>query len=408
MMQLSTQQAEAADAVQTWLSGGPENVVDPVFRLFGFAGSGKTTIARELSRDGGRVRFAAFTGKAASVLREKGCHGATTIHKLIYLPQDKSGRRLRDLQAEDQRERAKGTPSQAVLGRLERSIKMEKQNLKRPSFALNPDSELSDQVDLLVVDEVSMVGQKMAEDLLSFQVPILVLGDPAQLPPVGDAGYFINADPDFMLTEIHRQAAGNPIIGLATQIRKGGGIPYTTKLAGRVRVVRKGFLGIEDVVQFDQIIVGKNATRHGINAQVREFQGREPNVPELGDKLVCLRNNHELSLLNGSQWEVLAVRKNDWDRYELDLEDADGGRKLLDVDCFPHYFERRPDEIPHFDMREADHFDFGYAITCHKAQGSEWDSVLVIDESHVFRADAKRWLYTAVTRASEHLTVVRR
>ncbi len=405
-MQLSTQQAAAADAVQEWLSGVAPGL-GGVFRLFGFAGSGKTTIARELSRDGGRVRFASFTGKAASVLREKGCHGATTIHKLIYLPQDKSGHRLRLLETELRREKA-GTNDPGAVKKLDRSIHMERQNLKRPSFALNPDSELSDEVDLLVIDEVSMVGQKMAEDLLSFQVPILVLGDPAQLPPVGDAGYFINADPDFMLTEIHRQAAGNPIIGLATQIRKGGGIPYTDVAGSAVRVIKKGVLSIEEVASFDQVIVGKNATRHGINAQVREFQGREPNVPEPGDKIICLRNNHELSLLNGSQWEVLAVRKNYWDRYELDLEDADGGRKLLDVDCFPHYFERRSDEIPHYDMRQADHFDFGYAITCHKSQGSEWDSVLVIDESCVFRADAKKWLYTAVTRASKSLTVVRR
>lgn len=404
-MQLSSQQSQAADAVQEWLSRVAPGMAG-VFRLFGYAGSGKTTIARELSRDAGAVRFASFTGKAASVLREKGCHGATTIHKLIYLPQDKSGRRLRQLKTELARENEKTPPSATRVGKLERSIKMEQQNLKRPAFALNPDSELQE-ADLLVVDEVSMVGQKMAEDLLSFGVPILVLGDPAQLPPVGDQGYFIDAEPDFMLTEIHRQAEGNPIIGLATQIRMGGGIPFAD-CNSAVRVIKKGILSIEDVAAFDQVIVGKNATRHGINAQVREFQGREPHVPEVGDRLICLKNNHELSLLNGSQWEVLGIRKNDWGRYELDLEDADGGRKLLDVDCFPHYFERRGDEIPHYDMREADHFDFGYAITCHKAQGSEYDNVLVIDESYVFRGDAQKWQYTAVTRASKRLTVVRR
>lgn len=404
-MQLSNQQADAASSVREWLSTVAPGMAG-VYRLFGYAGSGKTTIARELSRDAGRVHFASFTGKAASVLREKGCHGATTIHKLIYLPQDKSGHRLRKLQTELARENEKDRPSATVLGRLERAIKMEKANLKRPAFSLNPDSVL-EEADLLVVDEVSMVGTKMAEDLMSFGVPILVLGDPAQLPPVGDAGYFIDADPDFMLTEIHRQAEGNPIIGLATQIRQGGGIPYTDT-GNAVRVIRKGVLSIEDVASFDQVIVGTNRARHGINAQIREHLGRTPNVPEVGDKLICLKNNHELQLLNGSQWMVLGVRKNDWGRYELDLEEADSGRKLLDVDCFPQYFERRGDEIPHYDMREADHFDFGYAITCHKAQGSEWDSVLVIDESHVFRADARKWQYTAVTRASKSLTVVRR
>ena len=135
-------------------------------------------------------------------------------------------------------------------------------------------------------------------------------------------------------------------------------------------------------------------------------------LPVMGDKLVCLRNNHELNLLNGTQWKVLSVRKNNHERYELDLEEVDGGRTLMDVDVFPHYFERRADEMSHHDWREADHFDFGMAITCHKSQGSEWPRVLVIDESAAFRRDGaefqRRWRYTAITRASESLTVVTR
>lgn len=403
-MDLSNEQLAAADAVRAWLDGRLP-VAGTVFRLFGYAGTGKTTIARELSRTAGRVKFASFTGKAASVLQSKGCHNATTIHKLIYVPQDKSGHRLRHLQQELAREES-GQARVRELQRIKKSIDMERANLKRPHFALNPDGPLSEDVDLLVIDEVSMVGRKMAEDLMSFEVPILVLGDPAQLPPVGDTGFFINAKPNFTLTEIHRQAADNPIISLATRIRQGR--PFgVDDSEGAVRIVKKGTLTIDDIVDFDQVIVGTNRRRVGINAQVRERLGHPANEVVPGDKLICLRNNHELGLLNGSQWQVLSVRENVWGRLELDIEDIDGGRKIMDVDAFPHYFEGRGDEIPHFDMREADHFDFGYAITCHKAQGSEWPRVCVIDEGHVFRGDEKKWRYTAVTRASESLTVVK-
>src|SRR5690606_12740333 len=141
-----------------------------VFRLFGWAGTGKSTLAVHLAKGVGKVVFAAFTGKAALVMRKRGCVGASTIHSLIYvLVEEKGG---------------------------------------EPKFVLNHDSDIVD-ADLVVIDEVSMVGAELAKDLLSFGKKVLVLGDPFQLPPVKDAGFFTNIDPDIMLTEIHRQAADN-------------------------------------------------------------------------------------------------------------------------------------------------------------------------------------------------------
>lgn len=180
-MSWSPQQELAIRSVRSWLK-------DPsgkqVFRLFGYAGTGKTTLAQELAKSvRGRVLYATFTGKASLVLQSKGCEDASTIHSLIYKAEvdDRTG---------------------------------------EADFILNDNSNLRG-AGLLIVDEVSMVGEELANDLLSFNTRILVLGDPAQLPPVKDEGFFINASPDVMLTEVHRQAAENPIIRMSMDIREG-------------------------------------------------------------------------------------------------------------------------------------------------------------------------------------------
>ena len=82
-MELSPQQDEALKAVARWLKAGKPQI----FRLFGYAGTGKTTLARYFAEHvDGQVQFAAFTGKAAQVLRSKGAVNARTIHSLIYRP----------------------------------------------------------------------------------------------------------------------------------------------------------------------------------------------------------------------------------------------------------------------------------------------------------------------------------
>lgn len=386
-MKWSPQQDRALKAVDDWLSNG-----DQVFRLFGYAGTGKTTLARHLASGAGNVRFAAYTGKAAHVLHQNGCHGASTLHSLVYTPRDKSTAKLRAFQVE-----LAGQSDSDMRDKLERKIRDEVKRLKNPSFTLNEDSPLR-RTDLLVVDECSMVDARVGNDLLSFGCKVLVLGDPAQLPPVRGGGYFTDCQPDIMLTEIHRQAAGNPIIDLATRVREGQNLTLGTY--GESRVVSR--IHTHYALDADQIIVGRNKTRHQTNKRMRELLGYGGIAPNVGERLVCLRNNHELGLMNGSIWEVEKVYSPHDDLISMSISPE------YDCQCQEVLVHRAPfegQEVDWHTRREAEEFCSGYALTCHKAQGSQWDHVLVIDESDSFRSSKRRWLYTAITRAADSVVI---
>jgi exodeoxyribonuclease V len=343
----------------------------PILRVFGFAGTGKTTLARHLA-DGadGPTCWCAFTGKAALMMQRSGCHGATTIHGLIY------------------------------------QVKEGKNGATR--FILDKASPAATAA-LIGVDECSMVDEELSLDLLSFNRPILVLGDPAQLPPVKGAGYFINAAPDVMLTEIHRQARDNPIIHMATTIREGGRLELGTY--GESRVIERGILSPEEVKAADQILVGKNATRSAYNRRMRSIYGFDHQFPMKGERLVCLRNDKSLGIYNGGLFTVDSgllppePDKPDCIRFEVKSEDFKR-KAALPVTVRREFFTGAAEDIPWQELRGTQQFDFGYALTVHKAQGSQWDSVIVYDESGVFRDDARKWAYTAITRAAQKVTVV--
>src|SRR3979490_2110350 len=258
-------QDSALKAVADWLKAKPgRNGTPPIFRLFGYAGTGKTTLARHIA-DGvdGEVKFAAFTGKAALVMRNKGCDNASTIHSLIY------------------RARESG--------------------VEQPSFELWDDAPAS-KAKLIVIDECSMVDAELGRDLMSFDCPLLVLGDPAQLPPIQGGGFFTDAKPDAMLTEVHRQAQDNPIVRLSMDIRAGK--PLAQGQYGETQVVRGGERDPKRVIGADQVLVGRNVTRRAYNMRLRERRGLKGVLPIAGDKLVCLRNNRQKGLFNGGLWVV--------------------------------------------------------------------------------------------------------
>ena len=355
--------------VANWLAKKPANMRGPsqIFRLFGYAGTGKTTLARHIAEGvEGDVRFAAFTGKAALVMKSRGCTDATTIHSLIY------------------RARDNGT--------------------EVPSFELWDDAPAS-KASLIIIDECSMVDEELGRDLLSFGAPVLVLGDPAQLPPVQGAGFFTEAEPDVMLTEVHRQAQDNPIIRLSMDVREGRELEMG--IYGQSSVVARADLDPASVIDADQVLVGRNVTRRTYNKRLRERHGIEDPLPVAGDKLVCLRNNRKKGLFNGGLWSVKqrAISKSGIVTMRL-LADDDAGAKPVKVSVRAECFSGGVEDLPWQTRRKYDEFDFGYVLTVHKSQGSQWDDVVLFDESFAFPEHRARWLYTGITRAAKKITIV--
>jgi exodeoxyribonuclease-5 len=375
-MEWSPQQAAALDAAAKWARDrrGPQ-----IFRMFGYAGSGKTTLARHMA-DGidGSVVYGAFTGKASMVLRSKGCDGASTIHSLIYKP-------------------------------------VQDENSGIVTYHMNPDSPVATAA-LVIIDEVSMVGEELARDLLSYGTKVLVLGDPAQLPPVKGEGFFINAEPDVMLTEVHRQAAESPIIRMSMDVREGRGLKPGRY--GECRVVARSEVDRDElrasVEAADQVLCGMNKTRQAYNTRIREIRGfrgsREPWHPAVGDRLVCLRNNRNKGLLNGGLWDVVKTRVTPWrkhPRFEMEVKSVDEpGMAHVEVVVPAEFFLGLEKDMDWRELKEVDHFTFGGCLTVHKSQGSQWQDVLLFDESGIFREDADKHRYTGITRAADRLTVV--
>jgi len=370
-MSWSPQQDRAIADVRAWLK-------DPhgkqVFRLFGYAGTGKTTLAKELARSvRGEVLFATFTGKASLVLRQKGCEGASTIHSLIY--------------------------------------KVEvNERTGEATFILNADSDLSSAA-LLIVDEVSMVGEELARDLLTFRKRILVLGDPAQLPPVKDEGFFINAAPDVMLTEVHRQARDNPIIRMSMDIREGNRLQAGTY--GDSLVTARADIGHDKlrelVLGADQLLCGLNRTRISYNRRIRALKGLTGSAeewhPTVGDRLICLKNKRDKAIFNGGMWQANKVGDK-FGCLSIEATSLDEERDPLTLEVAEEFFVGTESKIEWRERRKYDEFTFGWAITCHKSQGSQWDDVIIFDESGAFREARANWLYTAITRAAQKVTVI--
>ncbi|WP_336276554.1 ATP-dependent DNA helicase [Bartonella sp. CB178] len=373
-MQFSPEQDNALRAVSEWLKGGRS----PIFRLFGYAGTGKTTLARYFADTvDGSVQFAAFTGKAAQVLRSKGASNACTIHSLIY------------------HHRGDEEISDEVTGK--KSV--------TPTFTLNRRS-LAAQAKLIIIDECSMVDEQLARDLMSFGTPILVLGDPGQLPPISGGGFFSNGAPDFLLSEIHRQARDNPIIRLAMDVREGRGISYGHY--GTANVIPRKEVNQQLVLDANQLLVGINRTRHLYNRRLRELKGFTADYPQAGDKLVCLRNDPAKSVLNGSLWKVLTSQKQTVKPgINLLVKPEESDRGVVKIKLLKAVFENPDNDVSWQLRKRYDDFDYGYALTVHKAQGSQWDNVVLFDESFAFRDMHARWLYTGITRAAERLTIVR-
>lgn len=356
-MNLSPQQQEAATQIEAFIK-------DPSRRRFvlaGYAGAGKTTLASVIAEnmDRKKVCFGAYTGKAANVLREKGCPNANTIHSILYK-------------------------------RVDDDVNDE------PRFVLNHDSDYEG-AKLVIIDEYSMLPEEMINDIEHVADKVLYTGDPFQLPPVNGE---CSLKPDFFLTEIHRQALENPIIRFSKEIREGKALAFSS--LPEFHYDHKSKIDPETYEEADQVIVGLNKTRVAFNSRFREKLGLAGiKYPVTNDKLICLRNNHARGIFNG----MIAYATADADiispqTLRLDIEDFE------DLKVWDGNF--RGEERQHVMFKDLDRFDYGYAITAHKSQGSEWDHVLVYEQP--IGKDAvgrRRWLYTAITRAKKKVTLVK-
>lgn len=376
----SAEQHRAIREIIDWYRHGGQE-----FYLAGYAGVGKSTVAAMAIEELGavcgvrRVLTAAYTGKAASVLRKKGIESAQTIHSLIYT---------------------------AVVD----------EDTGELHFVISEESPAAN-ADLIVLDECSMVDQAMADDLRSFGAKILVMGDPGQLPPISGQGAFTNREPDVFLREIHRQAADSPIIELATLARQGRPLPAGYAKNGvqvlpltketQPLVYREG----------TQPICGLNRVRYVYNLRIRTRRGFGGELPQPGERVICCRNNREEGLFNGSTGTMLSAgREHPSLRGAvcLDVKLDDLSRPSVGLDVDPYLIRR------HFSAAVVkklplprgtpwlNEFDFGHVLTAHKAQGSSWDDVTVIDDSAAFRDTRSNWLYTSITRAERSLTVLLR
>jgi exodeoxyribonuclease-5 len=378
---LFSEQQTALDKILEWYNSCKDT--GSQFRLGGYAGTGKTTLIKAIiqaieSQDND-VIVCAFTGKAVSVLRKKGLQEAETLHHTMY------------------------------------EVDVSK---KEPVFHLLD----SIPADLVIVDEASMISKELYNDLMSFEIPVLWVGDPGQLEPVGDDIELMKSA-DFILNEIHRQETDSQILTFATDIRLTPVDPWEWRFKHPKQPeleVQKyyGYRQSKLLSAYDAVICGFNKTRVGLNRCIRTDLGRtEFLVP--GDKVVCLKNSVKTGIFNGQVLEIVEVGDPQFQGKVLPVKLKDSLDRITKSRCWIPQFGAEKTLSP-YDLKQAiklvgvpydttiDLLDYGYVLTCHKSQGSEWDSVAVVEEIWHEKWNAKRWRYTAITRAAKKLLYLAR
>ncbi len=400
---ITAEQLEAQNRIVDWFKRSTRQT----FVLTGFAGTGKTELLRhtvcdrlELEPDKSAA-FVTPTGKAATVLIKKGIP-ACTVHRLIY---------------------------QLIPEKREIEINGRKVTVEKLTFRRR--ESIDKNIKLIVLDEASMVSDEVLFDVLNFGVKVLLCGDDCQLPPVEGFNSYLQV-PDFSLKKIVRQSEDNPIIALSAMAREGKPIPFGNYGNRAFVIDRRRFLGEKRkklLVRADQIICGLNKTRARINDEMRAIYGFS-GLPKDGEKLICTQNNWEqyidgemkFNLVNGiigtaiepffdeehfmgfMQFKPEFLYEKCPEALPFDLGVfMDGQYRYKHGD----YFETFDEEGNPVSVFTLNRFEYGYCISCHKAQGSEFDSAIIFDESYAFKSDRNRWLYTAITRAREKLILVR-
>lgn len=384
MVKPTPQQQQVLSIILDWLGGKKY----PYLTIGGYAGTGKTTLIGLLRdklskiKEIKKIAYCAYTGKATMVMREtlkahtaiKDGDWVSTIHSLIYsaITDENTGE---------------------ILG-WER-----KKNIT---------------ADLIIVDEASMIDASIWKDLLSYDLPILAIGDHGQLPPISGS-FSLMEKPHIRLETILRQAAENPIIKLSMIARTEGKIPIGTFSSDVKKLDKQDPYTQETILDlfnsFDtnmMILVGYNRTRVAINKELRNIREKYEESPQPGDRVICLKNNHRTGLYNGMLGTVIEITPNQKNKstyqasIKLDFQD-----QLYSGEIWKNSFNN-PQFGQDREHTKGDIFDFGYALTVHKSQGSQAEKVVLFEERFPQMDDDmwQRWLYTGITRAINSLYII--
>jgi exodeoxyribonuclease-5 len=456
-IELSPDQIDAVAKAQAWFSNWTRQ---PIFRLFGYAGTGKTTTLKALLAHLGitssQVACVAPSGRAAQVMSRSLGMRATTVHKRFYkvastpeeywkqLLSERKSLQYRISIGDNEDEKAIWTRR---ISEIDDELNDKNPNVG-PGFRFLGQGNVSNDTRLVLVDETSMLLNENLADLEGLGLPIILVGDPGQLPPVQDRDkpkepHRATMNPDVELTQIHRQAGDSSILDIADLVRAGeelkcgnddrgvsvrDGSNFGTKFE---LCLRKARLSEDEFMSFatgddSQIICGTHYMRHMINDFVRQRLGLTDLLPtgDPAEKIIVMKNfeNDDISVWNGS---FIRVRPTGHDG-TIKV----GRHETASIELPSHIFELDGEPVkasapiwknPFLDPRCSDpkrkkvesiwakstiNAEWGWAITCHKAQGSQWKRVCVFNESRKFGEDKDKWLYTAVTRAEDELTVI--
>ena len=399
---LSDEQRSALYNVLTWAL--PDANQTPLLTLGGHAGAGKTTLLGVLAStwSNRRVAYCALTGRATSILRRTLRRaGATpsfigTIHSLFYRPKTDSKGNLR-------------------------------------GFSRVDPSDIADNYDVIVVDEASMIDENLARDILEPGVPVLAVGDHGQLPPINGPSVWMS-DPDIRLETIHRQAENSPIIALSTHVRTGKTLHsfhFDPELQ-EVDWIHPGQFNEQLDVAYKKytprevaVLVYTNKNRVMLNRYAHYlWTGQSPQAedpPPKNSWVICLKNQYDLGLTNGMRGFLESDAEEHREHWYRSRTYFPNEHLVVTGDCMKYQFDR-PSQLS--DLAEIQQlcrssdspkwgqvgllFDYGYALTVHKAQGGQFKHVFLVVERpyRVTAEDFQRWLYTGVTRASTKVTIV--
>lgn len=349
----------------------------PYTIIAGYAGTGKSYLVNAIVDEFGfsenEVAYASYTGKAALVLQKQG-KNAITLHKLLYMsyPNGMGG------------------------------------------FINKPKESLDPNLKLIIVDEISMCPRELWRLLLKHNIYIIGLGDPFQLPPIGDDLKLLD-NPHVFLTEVMRQALDNDIIKYSMELREGKKL--LPGIRGKnIQTYSKEEFTTGMMLWADQILCGKNVTRRQLNTEMRKLLNKKGILAD-GDKLICTKNYWdkisvaENFLINGTIGNVSNIKRNEFNEKDIRanfyVDDDSYGSLKLDYKYLttgtPTVIKNLKGKVipsPYVEM------DYGYVITVHKAQGSQFNKVLVYDEHLYNEENHNRWLYTAITRAVDKVVVL--